>query len=42
MNKYQQQTQKSIFVVGLFEENYTTSFEFAEYLYNKILNDNYE
>lgn len=42
VDEYQQQTQKSIFVVGVFEENYTTSFEFAEYLYNKILNDNYE
>ena len=40
VDEYQQQTQKSIFEVGLFEENYTTSFEFAEYLYNKILNDN--
>lgn len=42
VNEYQKQTQESIFIVGVFEENYTTSVEFAEYLYNKILSYNYE
>ena len=42
VNEYKKQTQKSDFIVGLFEENYTTSVEFAEYLYHKILNYNYE
>ena len=41
VNEYQKQTQEPIFIVGLFEE-YTTSVQFAEYLYNKILNYNYE
>lgn len=41
VNEYHLQTQEPIFIVGLFEE-YTTSVQFAEYLYNKILNYNYE
>lgn len=42
IKEYRGQTQVPVFMVGLFEENYTTSIQFAEYLYNKILNDNYE
>lgn len=40
VNEYQKQTQKPIFIIGFFE--YKTSFEFSEYLCNKILDYNYE